>query len=98
MAFTVRLLNTPYHFNAEPTETVLEAALRQDVPMPWGCGGGMCGVCMGQVVAGEMVYTHPPLALFEEDEAEGKGLFCCGYARSDLVLDVPELNSNAAAV
>ena len=52
MRYTVTLLNTPFRFQVNKGETVLQAALRQDIPMPWGCGGGVCGVCMGKIVSG----------------------------------------------
>lgn len=92
MAYTVTIQNTPYRFQVNEGESVLEAALRQDIPLPWGCGGGICGTCMGQIVEGELVYPDgDPIALFEEDAAEGKGLFCVGCPRSDLLLNIPEL-------
>ncbi len=92
MIFSVRILHTNYRFTASAQESVLDAALRQNIPLPWGCGGGVCGICMGQVVSGEMVYPQgSPLALFEEDAAAGKGLVCTGHARSDLLLDIPEM-------
>lgn len=93
MSYRVRIENTPYCFAVEPGESVLQAALREDVDMPWGCGDGLCGVCMGQVVSGKITYPNgPPMALFEEDAAQGKGLFCVGHPLSDLVLNIPELN------
>lgn len=93
MSYTVRILNTPYQFNAEAEESILEAAIRQHIPLPWGCGAGLCGMCLGQIIQGEIVYTKGmPLALFEEDEQAGMGLFCCGYARSDLVISHPEMD------
>lgn len=95
MRYTVTIQNTPYSFQVEKGETVLQAALRLDIPVPWGCGGGVCGVCMGQIVSGELVYPDgEPLALFEEDAASGKGLFCVGHPATDLVLDVPEMGEN----
>ena len=92
MSYTVTIQNTAWRFQVDAGETVLQAALRQDIPVPWGCGGGVCGVCMAQIVSGEMVYPDgDPLALFEEDAAAGKGLFCVGEPASDLVLEVPEI-------
>ena len=50
-------------------------------------------MCLSKVVQGEMCYPEgEPLALFEEDKAEGKGLFCVGVPCSDLILDVAELD------
>jgi ferredoxin len=95
MRYTVTLLNTPFRFEVNKGETVLQAALRHEIPMPWGCGGGVCGVCMGKIVAGEMIYPDgDPLALFEEDAEAGMGLFCVGEPTSDLVLDIPEMGTD----
>ncbi|MEN9432511.1 MAG: hypothetical protein RLZZ422_100 [Pseudomonadota bacterium] len=89
--YKITLARTSYSFEALPNETLLQAALRQRIPVPWGCGGGICGVCLSQVISGTMVYRGEPLALFEEDVEAGKGLICVGYPCSDLVIDVPEL-------
>ena len=93
--YSVSIQQTHYQFIAAENETLLQAALRQEIPLPWGCAGGICGVCMGSVVAGRIAYVEgSPLALFEEDAAEGKALFCCAYPRSDLIIAVPELGSD----
>lgn len=93
--YTVRIENTPYQFQVNAGETVLQSALRHGIELPWGCGGGICGVCMSDIVQGEVGYETPPLALFEEDQEQGKGLICAAYPRSDLLLNVPEIsNSN----
>lgn len=95
MSYQVSIRHTDYQFTVEDGETVLKAALRQDIPLPWGCGGGVCGVCISTLVSGEVVYPDgEPLALFEEDAKAGKVLFCVGQARSDLVLDVPEMGKD----
>lgn len=91
ITYTVTIARTPYQFEVLPNETILQGALRQKIPVPWGCGGGICGVCLSQIVSGTLVYDGAPLALFEEDVEEGKGLICVGSARSDLVIDVPEM-------
>lgn len=93
--YTVRIQHTDYQFAVVENETILKAALRQDIPLPWGCTGGICGVCMGSVLAGSIEYVNgSPLALFEEDAAEGKALFCCAYPRSDVMILVPELGGD----
>lgn len=96
-SYTVRIHQSRYEFQVVERETILQAALRQSVPLSWGCNMGICGVCMGTVVEGQLEYligSNSPLALFEEDAAEGKALFCCAYARSDLVIAVPELGED----
>ncbi len=90
--YTVRIKNTQYQFTVGADETVLSAALRQGVESPWGCGSGVCGVCMGDILEGKLEYPSPPMALFEGDEASGKGLLCVGLPRSDLLLYIPEMS------
>lgn len=95
MSWWVSIQNTLYTFQVETGETVLQAALRAKVPLPWGCGAGVCGVCLGTIVSGDMAYPEgEPLALFEEDAAMGKGLFCVGVPQSDLILSIPELGED----
>ena len=92
--YTVRIHQTDYQFQVAEKETILQAALRQDIPLPWGCNMGVCGVCLGTVLEGQLEYlvsSRSPLALFEEDAVTGKALFCCAYASSDLLIAVPEL-------
>lgn len=94
--YTVRIQQANYQFAVAENETILKAALRQDVPLPWGCASGICGVCMGVVLEGQLEYVQgAPLALFEEDAAEGKALFCCAYPRSDLLIVSPELGGDS---
>ncbi|HPQ97586.1 MAG TPA: 2Fe-2S iron-sulfur cluster-binding protein, partial [Thiolinea sp.] len=91
MPFRVQVSNTGQQFQVAAGETVLQAALRQGVSLPWGCAAGVCGSCLGRVLEGRMVYPHgPPLALFEPDRARGLGLFCVGCPVTDLVIHVPE--------
>lgn len=89
--YTVRISNTRHQFEVLAGETVLQAALRQGIELPWGCGSGVCGVCMADILQGELIYPAPPLALFEDDAAAGKGLLCVGLPCSDLLLYIPEM-------
>ena len=41
-------------FLAGPDESVLDAALRQGVLLPYGCRNGACGACRGKVLAGRV--------------------------------------------
>ena len=41
---------------AEEDESVLAAALRQGVVLPYSCRNGSCGSCKGQIVDGEVDY------------------------------------------
>ncbi len=81
-------------FKVESGETVLEAALRQNVGLPYGCRNGACGSCKGNIVSGTVDYgAHQARTLSDEEKAAGKALFCCAKPLSDLVLDVREISA-----
>lgn len=81
-------------FQVQTGETVLEAALRQSIGLPYGCRNGACGSCKGSIVSGQVDYgAHQPRTLRDEEKAAGKALFCCAKPLTDLVLDVREINT-----
>lgn len=81
-------------FAAEAGETILDAALRQGVALPYGCRDGACGSCKGKVLAGSVDYGKAqPHALKDEDKAAGMALFCCARARTDLTLECRQLGT-----
>lgn len=90
MPYTVRIAHQQRSFLVEETETILDAALRQDFDIPHSCCSGICGSCEGQVIDGVIHYDHTDdLVLDEEARAQGRALFCSAKARSDLLIDVP---------
>ena len=76
------------HFQVEDGETVLAAALRQGLVLPYGCKNGACGTCKGRIVSGSVDYgVYQAKALPDEDKARGKALFCQAKPLSDLVVE-----------
>jgi glycine betaine catabolism B len=63
-------------------ETVLQAALRQGVVIPCGCGQGLCGTCRVMRVSGT-VDMHHQGGLAAEEEQSGYILACSTRLRSD---------------
>ncbi|HVL34686.1 MAG TPA: CDP-6-deoxy-delta-3,4-glucoseen reductase [Burkholderiales bacterium] len=75
-------------FDVAEGESVLAAALRQHVVLPYGCRNGACGSCKGTVLAGELDYgVYQKKALPEHDKAQGKALFCQARPLTDLVIE-----------
>jgi CDP-4-dehydro-6-deoxyglucose reductase len=89
---TVRLEPSGHTFSVEPGETLLEAALRQNIGLPYGCRNGACGACKGVLRAGELVYgDYQERALHPAERAAGKALTCCTRPVGDIVFEVREL-------
>ena len=75
-------------FDVEEGESVLTAALRQDLVLPYGCRNGACGSCKGSIIAGSVDYgVHQKKALTDQEKAQGKALFCQARPLGDLVIE-----------
>lgn len=88
MSFTVTLRPSGIAFQVEPDETVLSAAIRQGVGLPYGCRDGACGSCKSRLLDGEVLLgAHQHKALSIEEEAAGYTLTCKATAQSDLAIE-----------
>jgi CDP-4-dehydro-6-deoxyglucose reductase, E3 len=88
----VRLEPSGHTFTVAPGETVLEAAMRQGVGLPYGCRNGACGACKGVIRSGTLEYGHyQERALHESEKQAGKALTCCTHPLTDIVFEVREL-------
>jgi CDP-4-dehydro-6-deoxyglucose reductase len=95
MSFKVRIKPSGHEFVVESGETVLDAALRQGFAFPYGCRNGCCGACTGKVLSGEIDYREEePMALTDEEQREGKALFCIAHAASNLEIQVKEVGAD----
>ena len=85
---------------ARAGETILEAGLREGLPMPFDCRNGGCGLCKGQVLAGEVrLRPYQESALPEAERAAGRTLFCCAEPVGDLEVSyVPDPKARPAPV
>ena len=85
---TVTLKPSGQQFQVEDGETVLAAALRQGLVLPYGCKNGACGSCKGKILEGSVDYgVYQKRVLSDEEKAQGKALFCQAVPQSDLVLE-----------
>jgi CDP-4-dehydro-6-deoxyglucose reductase, E3 len=92
MTFEVTVQPSGRQFSCDNDETVLAAAMRAGVSLPYGCKNGACGACRGKVNSGSVQHgPHQQKALPAEDEAKGYSLFCCATPTSDLVIEVHEV-------
>ncbi len=94
MGFQISVQPSRHSFQAAPDETILEAALRQGLSLPYGCRDGVCGSCRGKVLSGQLEHGKAQIeVLSEADRQAGFALFCCAMARSDLCIESREVRS-----
>jgi CDP-4-dehydro-6-deoxyglucose reductase len=92
VSYQVTLKTSGKQFTVTQDETVLEAALRQGINLPYGCKNGACGSCKGKVVEGTVSHgQHSESALSKADETAGGILFCCSHPQSNLLIEAREV-------
>lgn len=81
-------------FSVDERETVLDAALRCGVGLPYSCRTGRCSTCKGRVLQGRSEPTHDELGLTPEERDAGWVLTCVRKPLTDLALDIEELDTS----
>jgi CDP-4-dehydro-6-deoxyglucose reductase len=90
MSFQTRTEPAGHAFTVEAGETLLAAALRQSVGLPYGCRNGTCGSCTARLVAGQVAYPSGMTAGLAGQPA-GSCLTCQAVPLTDIVLQVAEV-------
>jgi ring-1,2-phenylacetyl-CoA epoxidase subunit PaaE len=67
-------------------DSILTAAIRQGIPLPYSCRAGRCSSCVAHCLRGRVRMTRNEV-LTDKDLAEGLVLTCVGYAETDVELD-----------
>jgi len=78
-------------FEVRPGETILDAAIRADIDIPYSCRSGTCRTCLSKVEQGEIRHDQEyidELLIEEEEDAAGYRLLCSSFAYSDSVVDI----------
>ena len=95
MSFKVTVPTTGHEFDIAENETVLEAALRHGIGLPYGCRNGACGKCAADLISGSVDYADNTLRGNAAIQHEaGKTILCQACANSDIKINVREIISN----
>jgi len=96
MTFLITVQPSGTQFTCEDDETVLSAAIRAGVGLPYGCKNGACGSCKGKVVGGAVTHKpHQARALSEQEKLQGMSLFCCALPAGDVVIEAREIGGSS---
>jgi CDP-4-dehydro-6-deoxyglucose reductase, E3 len=93
MSHQVTIKPSNHAFAAGEGETVLGAALREGITLPYGCRNGACGACKGKILEGKVDYGNSqPHVLPESEKGKGLALFCQARPLTDLVIETREIS------
>ena len=82
-----------HELEANPDESVLDAALRQGFALPYGCRNGACRSCKGRVLEGAVDYPDgTPKSLTPLDIAQGFALLCMARPATDVRIEVEDFD------
>jgi len=85
---TILFENQEYTVEVAKNETILEAALNQDIDLPFSCQAGLCTACRGKCLAGK-VHLDEREGLSDAEVAEGYVLTCVGHPLTkDVVIQI----------
>ena len=92
MTSKITIKPSDHSYACEDDETVLAAAMRNDLMLPYGCRNGACGTCKGRILSGDVDYgPHQASTLTDDEKRIGLALFCCARPLTDLVIEVREV-------
>ena len=96
MSYSVTLQASGKRFPVAVGETVLDAARRAGLALPYSCLSGVCGSCKATLVSGDCHYPlNPPSALNPAEVARHQVLLCQAVPRSDIIIAAREVASVA---
>lgn len=82
MSHRIQIADSDVSFLCAPDVSILDAALKAGIHIPYACRKGACGNCAARIEAGqfERLVTHP------ETSAAGEDLLCQCRPQSDIVI------------
>ena len=92
MTFEITIKPSDHRYPCAADETILTAAMRADLLLPYGCRNGACGTCKGRILSGDVDYgPHQAATLTNDEKRVGLALFCCARPLTDVVIEVREV-------
>lgn len=82
---TIRIGERALRFEAAWPDTILQAAERRHIALPFSCRGGRCSTCVTKCLSGKVTMSVNEV-LTEKDLEEGLVLICVGYAETNVEL------------
>jgi CDP-4-dehydro-6-deoxyglucose reductase len=92
MPHQITIKPSDHSFVCDDDETVLAAAMRADLMIPYGCRNGACGTCKSHLLEGVVDYGYSqPGTLTDAEKRQGYALLCVARPKTDVVVEVREV-------
>jgi CDP-4-dehydro-6-deoxyglucose reductase, E3 len=84
-------LDSGKKFESHSSSSLLDAAEKAGIALPYSCKTGRCSTCKCKVISGQSVATVDELGLTSEEKAQGFILSCVRSAQTDMLIEVEDL-------
>jgi len=96
MSYKITVRPSGHTFEAEPSETLLQAGLRAGLNLDHSCANGSCGECRTRLLSGEIApLSHCDFHFTDLEKQQGWFLMCSSRPASDVELEAHESGSAA---
>lgn len=72
---SAKVLSKTYQFETQDGKTILQSGIEQNVPLPFSCQNGLCGICKMKCIQGRVIMKSNQV-LTEQDLKDGYILTC----------------------
>jgi CDP-4-dehydro-6-deoxyglucose reductase, E3 len=98
MSHKISLTPSGEIFEAQASETILEAAIKAGITIPYGCQNGSCGSCKAKIISGKVFLEgYQSSALHDSEVSEGWTLCCKALATEDIVMETRSARDDGLA-
>ena len=81
-------------FEVLPSESVLDAAIRHGIALPYSCRTGTCTACTSKLIQGHVTLDeYDNSALTDEQLKAGEILLCRAHPTEDLIIEADEIEA-----
>jgi CDP-4-dehydro-6-deoxyglucose reductase, E3 len=95
MGFRITFHPSNHTIDADDGETILAAALRCGLHLPYACRNGACGACKAMIDQGMVDHGNAqPHALSVDERNRGLALLCCAKPLTDVTVEIHELRAS----
>lgn len=96
MSYKITVKPSGHSFEAEPSETLLQAGLRAGLNLTHNCANGSCGECRARLLSGAVApHHHFDYHFTELEKQQGWFLMCSCQAAADVVVEAHESGTAA---
>lgn len=98
MTYTVQVTPSNDTFPIEDNETILDAAMRANVVLPYSCKDGSCGSCKSKIISGDVTHNPKSNAITDAEKQDGWALLCHTTVSSDVTIEARVITAGMPAI